>query len=144
MTAKQYLQHYRVLEGNYRIAIEEYKNVENDMISLKSPTLGDKIQSSPQNDPIGDIVINLEKQKAKIGIQILKYRSQMTTVRNQISELEKVNNDYYVILLLRYILHKDWKFVCDSLNLSRTHANVVHGQALQEFDRIFGQNYIKL
>ena len=74
MTAKQYLQHYRTLEGNYKTAIEEYKNVENDMITLKSPTLGDKVQSSPQNDPIGDMVINLEKQKAKIGLKIVKYK----------------------------------------------------------------------
>lgn len=142
MTTKQYLQNYRVLEGNYKTALEEYKSVENDMISLRSPSLGDRVQNSPQNDPIGEIVINLERQKAKIGMKIVKYRSRMLTVRGQISDLEKVNNDYYVILLLRYVLYKDWKFVCNSLNMSRTQANVVHGKALQEFDKIHGQNYI--
>lgn len=141
MTAKQYLQHYRTLEGNYKTAIEEYKNVENDMITLKSPTLGDKVQSSPQNDPIGDMVINLEKQKAKIGLKIVKYKSQMLTVRQEIGELEEVDTDFYHILLLRYVLYKDWKFICNSLNMCRAQANIVHGKALTEFDSIYGEKY---
>lgn len=141
MTAKQYLQHYRTLEGNYKTAIEEYKNVENDMITLKSPTLGDKVQSSPQNDPIGDMVINLEKQKAKIGLKIVKYKSQMLTVRQEIGDLEEIDTDFYHILLLRYVLYKDWKFICNSLNMCRAQANIVHGKALTEFDSIFGEKY---
>lgn len=144
MTAKQYLQRYRTLEGNFKVAIEELKNVENEMITLKSPTLGDRVQSSPQNDPIGEIVINLEKQKAKIGMKIVNYKSQMLTIRNQINEMEKIDEDFCVILLLRYVLYKDWKFVCSSLNLSRTQANFVHGKALQEFDRKFGEKYLKI
>ena len=141
MTAKQYLQHYRTLEGNYKTAIEEYKNVENDMITLKSPTLGDKVQSSPQNDPIGDMVINLEKQKAKIGLKIVKYKSQMLTVRQEIGDLEEIDTDFYHILLLRYVLYKDWKFICNSLNMCRAQANIVHGKALTEFDSIYGEKY---
>ena len=141
MTAKQYLQHYRTLEGNYKTAIEEYKNVENDMITLKSPTLGDKVQSSPQNDPIGDMVINKKKKKAKIGLKIVKYKSQMLTVRQEIGELEEVDTDFYHILLLRYVLYKDWKFICNSLNMCRAQANIVHGKALTEFDSIYGEKY---
>lgn len=142
MTAKQYLQHYRTLEGRYKTAVEDYKNVENEMISLKSPTFGDKVQTSPQNDPIGEIVINLEKQKAKVGINIVKFRSQMLTVRNQIAEMEKVDSDFCVILLLRYIMYKDWKFICKSLNVSRAQANVIHGKALQEFEKKYAETYL--
>jgi DNA-directed RNA polymerase specialized sigma subunit len=141
MTAKQYLQHYRMLEGQYNTTLEEYKNVENDMITLKSPSFDDKPHGSPQNDPIGEIVINLEKQKARLGIRIVKYKSQMLTIRRQISGLEEIDKDYCMILVLRYILYKDWKFVCKSLNLSRSQANIVHGKALQEFDKFYGGFY---
>lgn len=142
MTAKQYLQHYRTLEGRYKTAVEDYKNVENEMISLKSPTFGDKVQTSPQNDPIGEIVISLEKQKVRVGINIVKYRSQMLTVRKQITELENVDNDFCVILLLRYVMYKDWKFICKSLNVSRAQANVIHGRALQEFEKKYAETYL--
>ena len=142
MTAKQYLQNYRHIEGNYKTAVEEYRNVESDMVSLKSPTIdGDRVQSSPKNDPIGDIVVNLENEKAKIGMRIVKLRSQMLVVRNQITEMEEVDNDYCHILLLRYVLYKDWKFICSSLNMCRAQANIVHGKALLEFDTRFGENY---
>lgn len=141
MTAKQYLQWYRVLEGKYKTALEEYKNVENDMISLKSPSFDDRVQTSPQNDPIGEIVCDLEKQKAKIGMDMVKYKARMLTIRQQISGLEEVNNDFCVVLLLRYVLYKDWKFVCDNLKMSRSQANVIHGRALQEFDRIYSKDY---
>ena len=142
MTAKQYLQHYRSIEGRYKAAVEDYKNVENEMISLKSPSFGDKVQTSPQNDPIGEIVISLEKQKVRVGINIVKYRSQMLTVRKQITELENVDIDFCVILLLRYVMYKDWKFICKSLNVSRAQANVIHGRALQEFEKKYAETYL--
>lgn len=142
MTAKQYLQSYRMLEGKYKAAVEEYRNVESDMVSLKSPNLdGDRVQSMPKNDPIGEMVVELENEKAKIGMKIVKLRSQMMIVRNQISEIESIDNDYCAILLMRYVLYKDWKFVCHNLNLSRAQANVVHGRALLEFDKKFSQIY---
>ena len=142
MTAKQYLQEYRRIEGKYKAAIEEYRNVESEMVSIKSPKLdGDRVQTSSKSDPIGEIVCNLEDERAKIGMKMVKFNSQMLMIRNQISQMEVVDNDFYVILLFRYVLYKDWKFVCDKLNLSRAQANVVHGRALQEFDRAFNQIY---
>lgn len=142
MTVKQYLQNYRRLEGKYKTALEEYRTVESDMTLLRSPTFDDdRVQSSPKNDPIGETVIRLEEERAAIGMRIVNYRSQMLVVRNQISELEKVDYDFSLVLLLRYVLYKDWKFVCHSLNMSRAQANVVHGKALLEFDKAFGKNY---
>jgi hypothetical protein len=142
MTAKQYLSEYRRIEGRYRTAVEEYRSVEADMVSLRSPNLdGDRVQTMPKNDPIGEIVIKMEDERAKIGMRMVKLRSQLLMIRNQIADLDKIDNDYSAILTLRYVLYKDWKFVCNSLNVSRTQANVLHGRALSEFDSIFGEKF---
>ena len=141
MTAKQYLQNYRRIEGKYNAALEEYKSVEQDVISLKSPGFDERVQSSMKNDPIGDIVIRLEDQRGKIGLQIVNYRAQMLVIHEQITATKKADEDYCVILLLRYVLYKDWKFICKSINVSRAQANILHGKALQEFDRIFAGKY---
>ena len=141
MTAKQYLSNYKRIEGRYKTAIEEYRMIENDMVSLKSPSFEERVQTSSKNDPIGDIVIKLEMKKGKIGLDIVKYRTQMITIRNQIDEIENIDNEYHLILVLRYILNKDWKFICDSMSVSRAQANKVHGKALVEFDKIFGEKY---
>lgn len=143
MTAKQYLMGYRHLESNYKCAIEEYKNVENEMISLKSPNLEERVQTSPKKDPIGEIVIDMEKEKAKLGINIQYYKSQMLVIRSQIKDMKLINEDYCAILLFRYVLYKDWKYICNSLAMSRTQANKVHGMALLEFDRKFSHCYEK-
>jgi hypothetical protein len=62
-------------------------------------------------------------------------------IRNQLAELETVTEEYYTILMLRYILDEDWKSICQSLCMSRTQANRVHGLALAEFDKRFGESY---
>jgi hypothetical protein len=142
MTAKQYLQSYRRLEGNYKAIVEEYKAVETDMISIKSPSFGDRVQSSPKNDPIGEIVISLQNRKGVLSLKMFAFQAQMMTIRNQIMEMEDVDTDFYSILMLRYILYKDWKSICNSVNMSRAQANVVHGMALAKFTERYGESFL--
>jgi hypothetical protein len=39
-------------------------------------------------------------------------------------------------------MYKDWKFICKSLNVSRAQANVIHGRALQEFEKKYAETYL--
>ncbi len=141
MTAKQYLQRYEYFERKYIAAIEEIKTLEQEMISLKSPNFEEKVQTSVVSDPICEMFCNLESEKGKLVMQIAKYKGQMFVIKNQISELEDDYNNYYAILLFRYIFHKDWKFIGDKLRYSRTQLNRLHGLALKEFDAKFRKIY---
>jgi hypothetical protein len=137
MTAKEYLLSYRTLESNYHAMIEQYRTVENEMINLRSPSFDERVKTSSKSDPIGEIVCRLEDEKGKIGIKITEYNVKMLLIKNQIAQMSELDNDYYIILLLRYVMYKDWKFICNSINLSRAQANRVHGFALQAFSRKF-------
>ena len=64
MTAKQYLLSYRNIERRYKTIIEQIKSIESEMISLKSPGIDERVQTSPKKDPIGEMVCNIEKEKA--------------------------------------------------------------------------------
>lgn len=141
MTAKQYLQSYKKYERYYNAVIEQIKSIESEMISLKSPNFDERVQTSPKNDPIGEMVCSLEKEKGRLGMKMTEYKGRMLLIKRQVSEIDSINNDYYIVLLFRYILNKDWRFICDNLHLSRTQANVVHGRALLEFDALFSQFY---
>lgn len=141
MTAKQYLQSYKKYERYYNAVIEQIKSIESEMISLKSPNFEERVQSSPKNDPIGEMVCALEKEKGKLGMRMTEYKGKMLLIKRQVAEIDSINNDYYIVLLFRYILNKDWRFICDNLHLSRTQANVVHGRALLEFDTLFNNFY---
>lgn len=141
MTAEEYLKSYHRYVCNYKASVKEYKSVDEDMITIKSPSFGDRVQTSPQNDPIGEIVINMEKRKAAIGVRMLNFQTKMTMIRNQLASLEEVNDEYYTILMLRYILDEDWKSICSNLCVSRSKANKILRDALDEFDRKFGETY---
>ena len=141
MTAEEYLKSYHRYVCNYKASVKEYKSVDEDMITIKSPSFGDRVQTSPKNDPIGEIVINMEKRKAAIGVRMLNFQTKMTMIRNQLASLEEVNDEYYTILMLRYILDEDWKSICSNLCVSRTQANKILKQALAEFDKKFGETY---
>lgn len=141
MTAKQYLQSYKRLEKRYNAVIEEIKSIENEMVSLRSPNFDERVQTSPKKDPIGEMVCALEKEKGKLAMKMMEYKTKMIVIRNQVAEMDDVNMEYYLILLFRYILSKDWQFICDNLHVSRTQANRLNGQALTEFDAKFNHLY---
>lgn len=141
MTAKQYLQRYEYFERKYIAAIEEIKTLEQEMISLKSPNFDERVQTSIVSDPICEMFCKLESEKGKLVMKITKYKGQMALIKNQIAELEDDCNNYYAILLFRYIFHKDWKFIGDNLRYSRTQLNRLHGMALKEFDARFKEIY---
>lgn len=141
MTAKQYLQNYKRIERNYKLVIESIKSIEKEMICLKSPSFEENFRKSAKNDPIGDMVISLDREKGRLSMKLIEYRGKMSLIKTQIDCMEQTDNDYYVILLFRYVLYKDWKYICDNLNLSRAQANVIHGRALRSFDEKFGKIY---
>ena len=141
MTAKQYLQSYKRLERRYNAVIEEIKSIENEMVSLRSPSFEERVQTSPKKDPIGEMVCALEKEKGRLAMKMTEYKAKMIVIRNQVGEMDSINMEYYLILLFRYILSKDWQFICDSLHVSRTQANRLNGQALAEFDVKFKAFY---
>lgn len=141
MTAKQYLESYRRLEKRYNAIIEEIKSIENEMISLRSPNFDERVQTSPKKDPIGEMVCALENRKGELGMKMTEYKGKMILIRNQVGEMDSINIEYYLILLFRYILAKDWQFICDNLHVSRAQANRLNGRALLEFDSKFRSFY---
>lgn len=141
MTAKQYLQSYKRLERHYNAVIEEIKSIENEMVSLRSPSFDERVQTSPKKDPIGEMVCALEKEKGRLAMKMTEYKAKMIVIRNQVSKMDDIDVEFYLVLLFRYILAKDWQFICDNLHVSRAQANKVHGKALVEFDNIFGEKY---
>ena len=141
MTAKQYLQSYKSIKSRLYTICEQIKSIESDVINIKSPGFDERVKSSPKSDPIGDMVCDLEKKKGVLGLKMIEYQAKMLVIQKQVSAFEETNNDYYVILLFRYILFKDWQSICDTLHLSRAQANKLHGEALKDFDLKFGNIY---
>ena len=140
MTAKEYLNDYKRIKRQRHIYMQTLSEVENDIISIGGVNYGDKVNSSPKNDPIGNVVIELTNKKAKLGLDIAALRAKELIIENQIAKMKNINTKYYEILVYRYMFSYDWRSICEIIGYGRSQANEVHGRALQKFEEIFLKN----
>ena len=142
MTTKKYLMLYR----KYMSDIAFYESLKEEAIynvaSLKSPNLGDRIQSSPQNDPVGNLVIEYERDVAKYNMEILSCRSKMLMISNQIDKMREINEDFFKILTYKYKIGMDWQQISQKMYMSLSKVTHMHAPALHVFEENFGEHYI--
>ena len=62
-----------------------------------------------------------------------------------ISQIDKIENEtYYEILFARYIEKKTFEKIADELTYSWRQVIRLHGRALQEFERVYGNMYLNI
>ena len=141
MTAKQYLSRYR----RYMADILFYEALKDDAISdiasLRSPSFDERVQSSPNNDPIGNLVIELERNIGKYNLEIINCKAKMILVENQICKLREYNEDHYRILAYKYKLGLGWDEIAKKMYMSRSAVTHMHSPALRKFDELFSDSY---
>lgn len=105
MTTREYLKSYQFLDTYIRHTEEKLKRISEEAASLQAIDYSkEKIQSTPQNDPIGNIVIEITKEKASLGIKLVGYRSKKKLIENQIDAIKDINPKLYILLFEIYIL----------------------------------------
>ena len=137
MTAKEYLEDYKRIVKRRKMLIKQIEDIDSDIISIGGINYGDKVKNSPKNDPIGEIVIQLVNKKARIGLNIVALQAKEVVYANQIAQMQENNEAYYEVLVYRYMFGLEWKEICDAMKKSRSRINVLHGEALKEFDLLF-------
>ena len=104
MTTKDYLKSYRLLKVQIAAAEEQLADVVKEIASLQAIYYSkEKIQAPPQNDPIGNLVIEAIREKSVISMKILGYKAKKTLIENQIEKLRDIDAKSYEILLRVYI-----------------------------------------
>ena len=147
MTAKQYLSLYRKYMADI-VFLETMKEPTLvDVASLRSPSLGDRVQTSPENDPVGNLVIEAQRDIAKYNIEILSCKAKMIMIDNQIAQIressgnKEENETFYKILMYRYKAGMDWQQISKKMYLGLSTVTHLHSPALRKFDDLFGEHY---
>jgi hypothetical protein len=142
MTSKQYLSKYRKYMADIVFFETMREQALYNVASLKSPQFGDKVQTSPENDPIGNLVIEYERDVAKYTIEILSCKAKMVMIDNQICQIRQVNEDFYKILSYRYMVGLDWQEIANKMYMGLSTVTHLHCPALKKFEEMFGEHYI--
>lgn len=142
MTAKEYLTRVRQQEKLIQVVGQNVKEITADILSIKSSySASEHVSSSNQSD-IADKYIKLEKyqeREAKEWDKLITMRLQALAMIDAMP-----NGTHSAVLRLRYIKYKNWDFIVKELNYSWQGIFKVHGAALQEFERIYKDELMKM
>lgn len=114
---------------------------------ISSITVDEKVQSSTNYDKIGNACAKIYDMENEIDKIIDDYVDSKNHIISQIESIEK--EIYYEILFLRYVKkNKDdrrysFEEIAIEINSSYRNTTRLHKKALAEFERKFGDEYLK-
>ena len=144
MTTREYLESYQYLGMNIEHAEEQLKKVAEEVASIQAIDYSkEKIQASPQNDPIGNLVIEVTKEKTVLCMKILGYKAKKNLIENQIDRLKDIDVKSYILLFRIYIAGEG------SHNVRMKHSSARSfyrdlAKAESVFEKYFGISYKNL
>lgn len=132
MQAKQYLKKAKRIDAFIRAKEEELEMLRLKASSVGSPNLSaDKVQSTPNPTKLQDDIIAVLECEARIKKAIQDLRNLHTEITEKINEID--NDEFRLILQLRYLNLKEWEFIAVEMNFSYSHTLFLHKQALKAF-----------
>lgn len=134
MNAKEYLRQIRFLDIKINQRINELNQIRESAVSLTSPQMGDKVQSSNINSSMSavDKYVDMEND-------INKMIDRMTNIRHEIIEkIQKIDDDRFEqILYKRYVEFKSFELISCEMGYDYKYVCKLHGNALQKFSEEF-------
>lgn len=139
MDAKQYLQQISRLERMINNKLSEIAQLKELSISISAARNEERVQTTPNFDKIGSAICRIEKAEEEIDRLVDEYVDKKNLI---ISQIDGIGNEtYYEILFARYIEKKTFEKIADEMTYSFRNVTRLHGRALQEFERKYGETY---
>ena len=140
MDTKTYLQQISRLDRMIKNKMSELAQYKDLVYGLSAITNEERVQTSPDFDKIGGKVAKIVDMEKKIDSLIDEYVDKKNLI---ISQIDSVDNEiFYEILFARYIEKKTFERIATDLNYSFRNTTRIHGKALKEFEKKFGNTYM--
>lgn len=137
MTTKQYLSKIDRLDRQIQNKLSEIYKLKTMACSVTASNDGERVQSSGEKDKVGAVVAKIVDMEHEVDQMV----DERCNIVEQIESLEDI--EFYDILAQIYILKKELKVVAVEKKISYGHAKRVHGQAVAEFEKIYGNQYLE-
>lgn len=136
MKAKQFLKQIEKLETMVENKLAEKEKWRSIAIGISSPTIGDKVQTTPNQSKMSDAVAKMISLEAEVSEYIDRL---IDTTKEVIAVIEQLNPVEYDVLHKRYIQNKVFKEISASKGKSESWATTIHGRALKNVQRILDE-----
>ena len=139
MDTKQYLNQISRLDRMIQNKLAEISQLRELAMSVSAVKNEERVQTTPNFDKIGTAYCKIEEMEEKLDKLIDEYVDKKNLIISQIDKIE--NETYYEILFARYIEKKTFEKIADEMTYSWRQIIRLHGGALQEFEKKYGNTY---
>ena len=139
MTTKEYLCQISRLDRMINNKLAEISQLRELAMSVSAVKNEERVQNTPNFDKIGTAYCKIEEMEEKLDKLIDEYVDKKNLIISQIDGIE--NETYYEILFARYIEKKTFEKIADEMTYSFRNVTRLHGRALQEFEKKYGNLY---
>ena len=141
MTTKSYLEQVERLNRMIQNKLSEISQLKHIAMSITIEPKEVNVQVSSDKDRMGTAVaklVDLEKETDKL---VDDYINKRKRIIEQIDSIEDTN--MYHVLSERYISRKDLSVIAVEMGYSFKQICRIHGNALREFECLYGKEYLK-
>ena len=142
MDTKQYLSQIERLDKMIQNKLSEIYQLKTMACSVTVSNEKERIQTSSDKDRLGSTVakiVDLEKETDRLVDSFIDKRNHI------ISQIDGLDNvDYYNVLSMRYVGRDTYEEIANKTNWSIRKVFSMHGEALKEFERLYGREYLEI
>ena len=141
MNTKTYLNQISRLDKMIQNKLSEIYRLKTIACSVTVSTDKEAVDVSSDKDKLGSTVtkiVDLEKDTDRLVDEFMRKRNHIIS---QIDSME--NTDYYHVLSMRYVNQNTFEEIAQATNWSIRKIFTIQGRALQEFERLYGKEYLE-
>lgn len=140
MTTKQYLNQIDRINRMINNKLAEIYQLKTMVCSISVSADEDKVQTSSDKDKLGSAVAKIIDLENEINKEIDVYVDKKERIVSQIEAIKDIME--YQVLFSRYIEYKTFEQIAEDNEYSIRQILRIHGNALVEFEKKFGQEYL--
>lgn len=141
MTTKQYLNQIHRIDRVINNKLSEIYQLKNLACSISVSSDSDRVQTSPDQDPLGSAVAKIVDLENEVNDCIDEFSEKRRKIITQIDSIE--DQMQYQVLFSRYIERKTFEKIADDNEYSVRQILRIHGEALLQFEKSFGHEYLQ-
>lgn len=138
MDTKTYLQQISRFDRMIKNKLSEIYQLKTMACGVTVSSDNERVQTSGGKDKVCAVVSKIVDMEHEVDNMIDK----RCDIVAQIESME--DTDLYDMLAQIYILKKELKVVAIEKKMSYSHAKRLHGQAVEEFEKLYGEKYLKI
>lgn len=140
MKTKDYLSQVSRLNKMINNKLSEISQLRELSVSISAIGNDEKVQTSPNFDKIGTAIAKIDELENNLEKMIDEYLVKRERIIAQIDTMEE--ESVYQILFSRYIEKKTFEKIATEMEYSWRQIVRLHGKALQQFEKKYGEEYL--